>query len=71
MLAARSLRAYDPGYMLGREVHGATLGIIGLGRIGKQVAKRARGFDMTVLYHNRHRDEQAEQELGVRYASVR
>src|SRR4029453_13920844 len=37
---------YDPGYILGREVHGATLGVIGLGRIGRQVAKRARGFDM-------------------------
>jgi glyoxylate reductase len=59
---------YDPGYMLGREVHGQTLGIIGLGRIGRQVAKRARGFDMTVLYHNRRRDEGAEASLGVRYA---
>ena len=44
---------YDPSYMLGREVHGSTLGIIGMGRIGEQVARRARGFDMTVLYHNR------------------
>src|SRR6185295_10570934 len=44
---------YDPSYLLGREVHGSTLGIIGLGRIGSQVARRARGFDMTVLYHNR------------------
>ena len=44
---------YDPSYMLGREVHGSTLGIIGMGRIGEQVAQRARGFDMTVLYHNR------------------
>ena len=46
---------YDPSYMLGREVHGSTLGIFGLGRIGEQVAQRARGFDMTVLYHNRNR----------------
>jgi glyoxylate reductase len=60
---------YDPGYILGREVHSSTLGIVGLGRIGKQVAKRARGFDMTVLYHNRHRDEQAEHEFGARFAS--
>ena len=60
---------YDPGYILGREVHGATLGVIGLGRIGKQVAQRARGFEMTVLYHNRRRDEAAEQLFGVRYAS--
>lgn len=61
---------YDPGYMLGREVHGATLGIIGLGRIGQQVAKRARGFEMRVLYHNRRRSAAAEETLGARYASL-
>jgi glyoxylate reductase len=59
---------YDPSYMLGREVHGATLGVIGLGRIGEQVARRARGFDMTVLYHNRRRRPEVEADLGVRYA---
>src|SRR5262249_56701886 len=36
---------YDPSYMLGREIHGSTLGIIGMGRIGTQVARRARAFD--------------------------
>jgi gluconate 2-dehydrogenase len=41
--------------LLGVDVHGATLGIIGMGRIGQAVAKRAAGFDMTVLYHNRNR----------------
>jgi glyoxylate reductase len=55
---------YDPGYMLGREVHGKTLGIIGMGRIGHQVARRAIGFDMTVLYHNRNRREDVEQALA-------
>jgi glyoxylate reductase len=60
---------YDPSYMLGREVHHATLGIFGLGRIGEQVAKRARGFDMTVLYHNRNRRPDLEERLGVRYVS--
>jgi glyoxylate reductase len=50
-------------------VHSATLGIVGLGRIGRQVARRALGFDMRVLYHNRHRREDAEAVLGVRYAS--
>jgi glyoxylate reductase len=59
---------YDPGYMLGREVHGSTLGIVGLGRIGRQVARRAAGFDMRVLYHNRRCRPEFEQELGVRYA---
>jgi glyoxylate reductase len=60
---------YDPAQLIGYEVSGSTLGIVGLGRIGRQVAKRARAFDMTVLYYNRKRDEQAERELGVRYAA--
>lgn len=61
---------YDPSFMIGYEVSGSTLGIVGLGRIGKQVARRARAFDMKILYHNRHRDEAAERELGVTYASL-
>jgi glyoxylate reductase len=61
---------YDPSFILGREVHGATLGIIGLGRIGAQVARRARAFDMTVLYHNRRRRPEAEEAaLEVRRVS--
>lgn len=60
---------YDPGYMLGREVHAQTLGIIGLGRIGEQIARRAAGFNMRVLYHNRHRRLDIENVLGVQYAS--
>ena len=51
---------YDPSLMLGREIHGSTLGIFGMGRIGRQVAKRAQGFGMTVLYHNRNRSDEAE-----------
>src|SRR4029079_15795519 len=60
---------YDPSFMLGREVHGATLGIFGMGRIGRQVAARARGFGMTILYHNRTRSDEAEVALGATYAS--
>ena len=60
---------YDPSYMLGREIHGATLGIFGLGRIGTQVAKRARAFDMEVLYHNRKPRPEMEKTLGVKYVS--
>jgi glyoxylate reductase len=63
-------RHYDPSYILGREVHGCTLGVVGLGRIGEQVARRARGFDMTVLYHNRRRRPEAEAALGARYATL-
>ena len=61
---------YDPSQLIGYEVSGSTLGIVGLGRIGRQVAKRASAFDMKVLYHNRKRDEQAERELGVTYVSL-
>ena len=60
---------YDPSILIGQEITGSTLGIIGMGRIGKEVARRAAGFDMTVLYHNRNRDEAAEAELGVQYAT--
>jgi glyoxylate reductase len=62
---------WAPLYHLGVEVTGKTLGIIGLGNIGRAVAKRARAFDMPVLYHNRTRlPEEEEAELGVRYASL-
>jgi len=60
---------FDPGYMVGRDIHGQTLGIFGLGRIGYQIARRARAFDMPVLYHNRRRREDAERELPARYVS--
>jgi glyoxylate reductase len=46
---------YNPGYMLGTEVHSSTLGIVGMGRIGLEVARRGRGFGMRLLYHNRSR----------------
>ena len=61
---------YDPSLMIGKEVTGSTLGIVGMGRIGREVAKRAAGFDMQVLYHNRSRDEAAEDELGVSYRTL-
>ena len=61
---------YDPSFMLGQEVHHQTLGIIGLGNIGYQVARRAQGFDMTVLYHNRTRNRKAEADLGARYVAL-
>jgi glyoxylate reductase len=52
---------------LGTDVHHATLGIIGLGRIGREVARRAGGFNMAILYHNHNRNRQAEQAFGARY----
>jgi glyoxylate reductase len=61
---------YDAAVLLGQQVTGATLGIIGLGRIGYQVARRAAGFDMEILYHNRSRNERAETDLGARYRAL-
>ena len=63
---------WAPLHFLGREVSGKTLGIIGLGRIGKAVARRARGFEMRVIYHNRHSVEASEEkELGVQYVDLK
>ncbi|MGA9031889.1 MAG: D-glycerate dehydrogenase [Sulfuricaulis sp.] len=56
---------------LGTDVHHATLGILGLGRIGQAVARRARGFDMTVLYHNTRRlSEEVEKSCHAAYVSM-
>lgn len=51
---APSTTSFDPLW-LGKQVSGATLGVIGCGRIGQAVARRGRGFDMPILYHNRSR----------------
>lgn len=61
-------QTWSPMLLTGQDVHGATLGIIGLGRIGESLAKRAKGFDMRVLYHSRTRREAAEHALGLEYA---
>lgn len=61
-------KTWAPFLFLSREVSGKTLGIVGLGRIGKAVARRARAFNMTVIYNNRHRlDSEEERALGVSY----
>ena len=58
---------YDPGYILGREAHSSVMGIVGLGRIGWQIARRALGFDMRVLYHNRNRRDDLPADVDVSY----
>ncbi|MGN8646209.1 2-hydroxyacid dehydrogenase [Gracilibacillus sp. HCP3S3_G5_1] len=58
---------WSPMQLTGRDVYGATLGIIGMGRIGSAVARRANGFNMNILYHNRKRSLEHERELGVQY----
>lgn len=61
---------WSPFVFLGTDIHHATLGIIGLGRIGAAVARRARGFDMRVLYHNRGRNKYAEEQLGCTWVEM-
>ena len=53
--------------LLGQEVYGRTLGIIGLGRIGSALAKRAQGFEMHILYYDTVRNSELENELGVEF----
>lgn len=59
---------WGPTVMLGHRIHGKRLGIIGMGRIGQAVAKRARGFGLSIHYHNRRRlHPETEQELEATY----
>ena len=61
-------RTWGPLLLLGSDIHGSTLGIVGFGRIGRAVARRAAGFGMTVLYWSRSRAPAAlEEELGASY----
>src|SRR6185436_829462 len=55
--------------LMGADVHGTTLGVIGLGRIGQAIARRAQGFGMRVLYHKRTPDPEAARSVGAEYRS--
>ena len=61
-------KTWTPMGLLGQDIHHATIGIIGMGRIGTEVAKRARGFDMNILYYSRTRKSpEDEARLGLEY----
>ncbi|MBA7653901.1 Glyoxylate/hydroxypyruvate reductase B [subsurface metagenome] len=61
-------KTWEPMVMLGQDIHHATLGIVGLGRIGMEIAKRAKGFNMKVLYYDAiRRSEEEERQLGVEH----
>jgi glyoxylate reductase len=73
--AERQVRAgiwkpWGPDILTGPDIFGATIGIVGFGRIGQAVARRARGFDMRILYNDPKRHPELEQELGVQYAEL-
>ncbi|WP_226682282.1 2-hydroxyacid dehydrogenase [Sutcliffiella horikoshii] len=62
-------QSWSPFLLAGADVHHKTIGIVGMGKIGQAVARRAKGFGMKILYHNRNRHIEAEQELGAAYRS--
>jgi glyoxylate reductase len=70
LVRAGRWEAWGPKLLLGPDVWGKKLGILGFGRIGQAVARRARGFGMEILYAGRSRKEGAEKELGARYLEL-
>ncbi len=66
LVRGRSWEGWSPTLLLGPSVHGATLGLIGFGRIGQALARRAQGFQMRVMYTQRNRvDRTIEEALGA------
>ena len=63
-------RGWEPDLFLGPAVKGKTLGIIGVGRIGSMGARRAKGYNLTVLYNKHEQDPEAEKELGIKFVSL-
>lgn len=61
-------KSWEPMLLLGPDVYGATLGLVGFGRIGAAVARRARGFDMRIMYYDVIRRQDLESELGIEFA---
>ncbi|WP_449537436.1 2-hydroxyacid dehydrogenase [Ferdinandcohnia sp. Marseille-Q9671] len=62
-------KSWSPLLLAGHDVHHKTIGIVGMGKIGEAVAKRASGFDMDILYHNRSRKVAVEERIGASYTS--
>ncbi len=63
-------KGWEPDIFLGNNMMGRTLGIIGLGRIGTMVARRARGFNTQVVYNKHTPEPEAEKELGIKFATL-
>jgi len=63
-------KGWAPLLMLGSDIYGKTIGIIGAGRIGSAVARRAKGFNMRILYYSRKRNEKLEEECNAEYVDL-
>lgn len=69
-LRSGNWKRWSPKLLLGYDLFGKTLGIIGMGRIGYAVARRAKGFNMKIIYYSRTRKPEIEKELGAKYVSL-
>ncbi|MBO3063185.1 2-hydroxyacid dehydrogenase [Mammaliicoccus fleurettii] len=63
-------KSWGPYLLAGKDVHGSTVGIYGMGAIGEAFARRLKGFNCKVIYHNRSKKEKAEKELNVEYRNM-
>jgi glyoxylate reductase len=69
-LRSGNWQTWSPNLLVGVDVHHATIGLIGAGRIGAEVARRAAGFQMRILYHNRNRSPELENQFAAQYRSM-
>ncbi len=70
LMRQRMFKGWAPKLLLGQDVYKKTLGIIGMGEIGQAVARRAMGFDMSILYHNRTRDKRNEKKFKASFVDL-
>jgi glyoxylate reductase len=70
LIEAGRWASWSPMFMVGQDIYGATLGIVGAGRIGAALARRAAGFNMRLLYHNRRPAPELEQQTGAEYRAL-
>ncbi|MCH7881789.1 MAG: D-glycerate dehydrogenase [Proteobacteria bacterium] len=70
LVRSQQWKDWSPAFMVGKQITGKRLGILGMGRVGQVVARRARGFDMTIHYHNRKPLQSSDTEGAVYHAAV-
>jgi glyoxylate reductase len=70
LIEAGQWKSWSPMFMVGQDIYGATLGVVGAGRIGSAVARRAAAFNMRVLYHNRRPSPELETQTGAQYRAL-
>jgi len=71
MVREGKFKGWGPMVLLGNDVYGKTLGIIGAGRIGQAVGRRAKGFNMKILYHSRERKPDFERECNAKFVGFK